>query len=532
VRPSGTALPDPPAVESNTSNDATTTVSASDGSATVTMPAGAWPSGGAAGDWVVLRVDPLAAPASGLPSGFDSVGHVLEVTAHWALSGAEIHQFNAPLEILFAGAPAKSLPLTNEGGWHVVPPLAGSGTTLPSSQPDGFFRDALGSHVATHHLTRFLVANDTESPSPPTGLRGTFGDDGMTLTWTAAKDNSGFLGAATVYANGQPLADAGSAGEAKLGRVDASDNRAFTVAQTDLVGNAGPPSRALRILPNLTGMTPAQARTALQQRGLRVGSVTVASAPGVQPGTIAQPTGLSAAEEGSAIDLVVAAAGPQAKLAFSVVAPTRVTARAGSHVPARISVSKSAAVSATLYDPRSRKLKTWQFSVKAGVTIKKLQLPASASRPGRYKLAWIARSGVESIRRTIVVQVVPKGAAPPKTTRAVEIVLVGASSLRDALSVSLHDTRARVTRVSDEDSPFTLAGSASRNVRVVVVDVDEHTLSLVHDLRTVFPRMAVVALAQEREKLAPAVAAGATVALPRSTPANQLAKVVRRLASF
>src|SRR5206468_7039508 len=136
-----------------------------------------------------------------------------------------VHQFNAPLEIVFAGTPPKSQPLTDDRGWHVVPPL--DGPTLPGSQPDGFFRDSAGTHVQTHHLTRFLVANDIASPSPASGLRGIFGDDGMTLGWTAGKDNSGFLGGATVYANGRPLADAGSTTEAKIGRVDATDTRAF-----------------------------------------------------------------------------------------------------------------------------------------------------------------------------------------------------------------------------------------------------------------------------------------------------------------
>jgi DNA-binding NarL/FixJ family response regulator len=53
----------------------------------------------------------------------------------------------------------------------------------------------------------------------------------------------------------------------------------------------------------------------------------------------------------------------------------------------------------------------------------------------------------------------------------------------------------------------------------------------VHDLRTVFPSIPIVALTDDPQKLARAVAAGATIALPRSTPLDQLAKVVRRLIS-
>jgi DNA-binding NarL/FixJ family response regulator len=54
---------------------------------------------------------------------------------------------------------------------------------------------------------------------------------------------------------------------------------------------------------------------------------------------------------------------------------------------------------------------------------------------------------------------------------------------------------------------------------------------MVHDLRTVFPGIPIIALTDDPQKLSRAVAAGATVALPRSTPPDQLAKVVRRLIS-
>jgi hypothetical protein len=236
----------------------------------------------------------------------------------------------------------------------------------------------------------------------------------MTLQWTAGKDNSGYLAAATVFADGHLLVDAGSATAAVLGRLDATDTRAFTVVQTDLAGNVGAPSRALRVLPDLTGMTLPQARVALGRRGLTVGRVTIASIPGVKPGTIARPTGLSAAEVGTAIDLVVAAKRPRTKLAFTVDAPPHVTAKAGGRVTVRITLSKPATVSAGLDDPRGRSLKTWTFSVGAGATTKTLPIPASAERPGRYELVWIARSGVESVRRTTVVQVVVERTTRPK----------------------------------------------------------------------------------------------------------------------
>jgi hypothetical protein len=46
------------------------------------------------------------------------------------------------------------------------------------------------------------------------------------------------------------------------------------------------------------------------------------------------------------------------------------------------------------------------FAVNAGVTTKTLRLPRSAERPGLCKLVWVARSGLESVKRTTVVQLV------------------------------------------------------------------------------------------------------------------------------
>jgi hypothetical protein len=397
---------------------------------------------------------------------------------------------------------------------------------------DGFFRAPDGVHVLTRHLTQWALVKDVAAPTAPTDLGGTFdGSSTLTLHWKAGKDNSELLGVATVYADGVAVASAPSGTtELSVGKVAAGDPRSFTVVQTDYVGNASAPTRALRVLPDLTGLTPDQARAALRARGLVVGNVTTADAPGVQPGTVAEPKGPATALEGTAIDIVVAAGGPQTKLAFDVVGTTRVTASPGGRVAARISVSKPASVTAKLYSPQSKELKTWKFKVRAGISIVKLQLPQSVKTAGRYKLTWVARAGFEQIKRTIVVEVVKRGSPPAKNTKAVEVVLVGAADLRDGLAVSLEGSNIRVTSAVDENEPFTLAGSPTHNVHVVVVDVDEFSLSLVHDLRTVFPGMAIVALTDDPDKLGRAVAAGATVALPLSSPPSQLAKVVAKLA--
>jgi DNA-binding NarL/FixJ family response regulator len=66
---------------------------------------------------------------------------------------------------------------------------------------------------------------------------------------------------------------------------------------------------------------------------------------------------------------------------------------------------------------------------------------------------------------------------------------------------------------------------------VIVVDADQYPLSLIHNLRIVFPSSSVrlVALTNDPKKRNRAIAAGATIALPKGTPNAKLAKVVASL---
>ena len=57
-------------------------------------------------------------------------------------------------------------------------------------------------------------------------------------------------------------------------------------------------------------------------------------------------------------------------------------------------------MTATLRDAKSRRLHTWTPGPKTGANVVKLRLPAQI-RPGTYRLTWVARSGSETISRTI-----------------------------------------------------------------------------------------------------------------------------------
>ena len=125
---------------------AATTVESADGLASATMPAGNWSS--STGDWIVLRITPMAAP-TGLTNGFAAGPETVDVTARWALAGTEVHQFSRPIAILIRSTEKGLVPATLENGhWRILSrvPFAG---TLPTGWEDGFYSDSAGFHVLT-----------------------------------------------------------------------------------------------------------------------------------------------------------------------------------------------------------------------------------------------------------------------------------------------------------------------------------------------------------------------------------------------
>jgi hypothetical protein len=131
----------------------------------------------------------------------------------------------------------------------------------------------------------------------------------------------------------------------------------------------------------------------------------------------------------------------------------------------------------------------------------------------------------------IVVQVVGMAQRNAEVGSPIQIVLVGGTAIRNGLASSLQSAHAHVLSTNEENATFLLTGDQSGNVKAVVVEVDRYSLSLVHDLRTVFPNLPLIVLTNDPAKLSRSVTAGATIALPGSTATSQVAKVVRRLIS-
>jgi hypothetical protein len=513
-----------PYVEKNTSSSASTTVDSADGFAAATMPSGAW--GTTSTDWIVIRIAPTPAP-SGLTNGFAPGPEALDVTAWWALSGAQLHEFSQPVSILMRSTQAGLVPATFEnGGWRVLGrvPVAG---TLPTGWDDGFYADGAGFHILTRHLTVFALLRDLQAPAPPQNVRGFLGPGGLTLRWLPGADNSGTYDYVTVFSGSTDVGHYGvDYTAAGIGSWSPGDPRIFRLQETDLAGNQSPLTPPLRPVPPLVGLTLDQAEAALTARGFSVGTVTV---DGVgRPGTVTGPAGLVLAEEGATIDLTVAPGGGLTSLVFKVHTAPKFTPSARQKIAARLSLTRAAQVTAELFSPRRVKLYTWRFSVKAGRSIVKLRIPRQVRRSGVYTLSWRARAGRDTVSRRITIRLIGSGRSPAvRPAPPIEVVLAGPAT--NGVGGQLPKRRPKVVAAPGVEPTFDAAADRSTDVRVIVVDVNVFGLGFVRDLHTVFPSVRIVALTSSPRVMVASLRAGAAIALPRSTPPATIAKVIERL---
>jgi hypothetical protein len=358
-------------------------------------------------------------------------------------------------------------------------------------------------------------------------VRGFLASDGLTLRWEPGADNSGTYDFVTVFSGSTDIGHYGiDYTAAGIGPWAVGDPRVFRLRETDLAGNQSGLTRPLVPLPSLIGKTPDQAAALLAPLGLSLGTVT---SGGTGPaGTIIGPEGLVLGEQGSAIDVTVAPGGALTRLAFKVVTAPKFRPSKRSKIAARVSLSRAARVTAQLLNPRHVKLCGWRFTLKAGRRIIKLRVPRRVRRSGVYTLRWTARSGRETVSRRMTIRLVgtTRGSALAPA-QPVEVVLAGPAT--QGLAGKFPARRPKVVWATGVEPTFDAAASRTRDVRVIVIDVDAFGTGLVRELHTVFPSVRIVALASTPKLLAGSLAAGAAIALPRATPPATLARVIQRL---
>jgi len=509
-----------PPVDKNTSSGSATTVESADGWASATMPASDWSS--STGDWLILRITPTAAP-SGLTNGFGAGPEAVDVTARWALAGTEVHQFDRPIGILMRSTEPGLVPATFENGqWRVLSRVPAAGI-LPNGWEDGFYTDSAGFHLLTKHLSLFALLRDLEAPNPPQNVLGYLGSTGLTLRWTPGTDNSGTYDFVTLFSDST---DAGHFGvdftTASVGAWTVGDPRIFRLKETDLAGNESSLTPVLRTVPSLIGKTPDQAASLLAPLGLKLGTTTIGGTGAA--GTITGPAGLVLAEEGTAIDVTVSPAGGFTRLVMKVTTAPRVKPAVRKKIAARVSLTRASRVTAELFSPRRVKLYTWRFSLKAGQSIVRLRLAHQVRRSGVYTMRWTARSGRDVTARKITIRLLGARNVIAVPTR---VVLAGPATR--GISGTFTTQKPKLVTASGIEPTFDAAASRRTNVRVIVIDVDAFGVSVVRDLHVVFPSTKIVALTSSPRQMAASLKAGAAIALPRSTPASTLGRLITRL---
>jgi hypothetical protein len=130
---------------------------------------------------VVISVDPtppVAAPAFLGPAN----DRIVSIVVTDKSTGAVIHNLAAPLEIVFANAPAGFVPAVSEDGVNFRALAEIAGPPLPDNAQDGFYRTGDDIHIITRHLTQFAVLYKAHLSTSESGRKtqpagsGKFGD--------------------------------------------------------------------------------------------------------------------------------------------------------------------------------------------------------------------------------------------------------------------------------------------------------------------------------------------------------------------
>jgi hypothetical protein len=437
-----------------------------------------------------------------------------------------------------------------DGAPAVAPVLSGKTATFNtgalvegSHTLTGTVRDAAGKSSA--FSISFVVGVPAPTPAPTStselpgtlvlapvpsqsNFRGVVEADGtLTLHWDAATNAGGEPFATVLFVDGIAIRSlAPGEEEVNLGPFDPADMRVFSIVAVDGAGHSSAESVKLRSSSQLAGKSAEEAGAIIVNRGFEVGAIRGSGT------VVVKPQRAVLAPLGSKLDLELGEPGtPQTKLVFNVVGTKKFSWSQRKFIALRVQTTRPSQVTGTLLSPNGERVYRWRFKVKAGTQVIKLTMPPQVRRPGKYRLVLTVQSGTETVRRTMVVEIVGKSPGKQVTPdkRPVEIVLAGSSHIRRDIALGLEDEGMRVT-ASTGDETWGVTGDSSRNVKVLVIDVDRYGVPLVRDLRTVFPSVAIIALTNDPRRLAQSVRAGATVAVPGTTPAKDLAKLIERLA--
>jgi len=273
--------------------------------------------------------------------------------------------------------------------------INGSTTTWsPSTQPgDGLWYWQVRSHDSAGNVSAWSAARvlhlDSVAPGQPVHFNGVVAGDGLTLRWEAPDDA---IANYVVFVDGAAWKNFGSTEfEVKMGAFDAADRRTFSVVAVDLAGNVGAMSPVLVGVPNVVGMSWADAQRAASARGLQLKpDVAAFTSVPMFVGT-QDPVAPALVVQGSSVPVTLAA--PKGAPLAVRVKPGQVSCkRANCVVRLRVELSSSAHVRSRLLS-KGRLLKRGVLgSLHAGANNVRVVLPKKLAK-GSYQLVLDAAGG-------------------------------------------------------------------------------------------------------------------------------------------
>jgi hypothetical protein len=260
-------------------------------------------------------------------------------------------------------------------------------TWSPSTQPgDGVWYWQVRSHDSVGNVSAWSATRtlhlDRVAPGEPVNFNGVVAGDGLTLRWGAPSDD---IANYVVFVNGAPWKNLGSTEyEVKIGPFDAADARTFSVVAVDLAGNVGTMSSVLVGVPDLEGMSWAQADAATSARGLSLRRDVAAFANVSMFVSGQDPPAGSVTELGTPISVSMVAAN-DAPLAVRV-SPGRISCKRNCVLKLRIELSSAAVVRSRLLGAKGRVLKRGVLgTLDAGANTVRIRLPRGLGK-GTYRL--------------------------------------------------------------------------------------------------------------------------------------------------
>jgi hypothetical protein len=474
-------------------------LTSSDGNAKIDWPAAAVPS-----DGMVVNMDPKSLAAPGTQS-FTSNGQPISVTAHDLSTGDAITSFSSPLVIHFPNAGPTDIPSTSEDGvtWRDLTPL--SSPSLPAGQQDGFYRLSTGGlDVYTMHLTYYAVLGDSTAPTPPSSLEGDVNNGQLVLRWTNATDDGGVIAHYVLWVDGvKTQTFNGSTFEYYEGPATVGDMHVYRIQAVDPAGNGSALSEGVTGIPNLAGMTQQQAINALGVPGFTAGTITGTS------GTVTSqsPPVPAYGVIGSSVAFTLGASGAlRTPLSLAVAGGHRINTNVRNYIATRIQVNLASTITATLATfPGKQTVTKWTRNVKAGTWILRYKIPPTLKEPGFYKLTVAATTPTD--RRAFTVPVRFRKGQFPQLGES-RVVVVGDNSGKSNLSLKLQSN----VKVQTVAMPTVYkATTAIKNADVVlVVNIDQQGVHMVHNLHIVFPAAQIVAVTNSATNAVRARQYGAT----------------------